>query len=349
MVIFFSDRFTQQNLPIYPPQKVQRIATELSTAVRAFPSLIPEVARFTFDNGSFVNLLRLRGTIPINYRGGSYSIPIAIWITQFHPDRAPVTYVIPTGDMEINPTHRHVDKAGLVYHGYLNQWKPSHNIIGLIHELINIFSGATPLYQRQTPKPLEQPKISHNISSSGDNQRKRYVATTAVHTISFPPRHPPPKPHKKKKLTTSHTSPPHSFLLARMQEKTRSEMEVAHKNKEPEFDALVKEKQALQQISDQMLSSKSSHPTKKRVCSPKSHVFPSGRFFISEKKTVRCRGDDIGAELNSLNEESLSASQRIEQLKATNKALEMWIAKYSVRVDGMLLLLLLLLFFRLLF
>ena len=54
--------------------------------------------------------------------GSTYNIPISIWLQEKHPFMPPITYVVPTADMEIKPG-RHVDVNGRVYLPFLTEWK----------------------------------------------------------------------------------------------------------------------------------------------------------------------------------------------------------------------------------
>ena len=91
-------------------------------------------------------LFRLRGTIPVSFRGkytkpihictytciyimfltffkgANYNIPVLIWLQKTHPQSNPIVYVTPTPDMNINPS-RYVDGTGRVYLPYLTEWK----------------------------------------------------------------------------------------------------------------------------------------------------------------------------------------------------------------------------------
>ncbi len=47
--------------------------------LKFYPSLRPELGTYTHPTGSVSRLLVLRGTIPINYMGSTYNIPIDFW------------------------------------------------------------------------------------------------------------------------------------------------------------------------------------------------------------------------------------------------------------------------------
>lgn len=56
--------------------------------------------------------------------GRTYNIPIIFWIHPKHPYEAPVVYVLPTANMDIQPS-QYVDANGRVHMPYLNFWKVS--------------------------------------------------------------------------------------------------------------------------------------------------------------------------------------------------------------------------------
>lgn len=76
-----------------------------------------------FNDGSNRNLLNLNGTIPVNYKGSVYNIPICIWLMDTHPQNAPICYVQPTPDMMIKVS-MYVDFNGKIYLPYLHDWQP---------------------------------------------------------------------------------------------------------------------------------------------------------------------------------------------------------------------------------
>jgi hypothetical protein len=56
----------------------------------------PDVDVFVFDNGEERSLVNLNGTIPVDYRGNSYNIPVCFWLLHDYPNSAPMAYVKPT-------------------------------------------------------------------------------------------------------------------------------------------------------------------------------------------------------------------------------------------------------------
>ena len=77
-----------------------------------------------YENGASALLLHFKGTIPVNFRGATYRIPIALWIPHRYPQEGPLVYVVPTDGMVIRPG-QHVSGEGRVYHPYLARWGQS--------------------------------------------------------------------------------------------------------------------------------------------------------------------------------------------------------------------------------
>jgi ESCRT-I complex subunit TSG101 len=108
--------------------------------------------------GSFSKaLLFLGGTIPVQYKGNTYNIPVSIWFPEGYPYEAPLIYVNPTQNMIVTPQHPHVDESGRVRVQYLDQWsdpRQGSNILVMMTVLVQIFSQNPPLRTRpQAPIP----------------------------------------------------------------------------------------------------------------------------------------------------------------------------------------------------
>ncbi|XP_076812033.1 tumor susceptibility gene 101 protein-like [Clavelina lepadiformis] len=133
-------------------------------AMKHYKDLRPNVDNFMYNNGTSKSLMSLTGTIPVNYKGTTYNIPIAIWLQEAHPQVAPICYVRPTSSMQVRQG-KHVDSNGRVYMPYLNEWRQgSHNLIGCIQLMCVVFGEEPPVYAKQgtparppPPPPQSQP------------------------------------------------------------------------------------------------------------------------------------------------------------------------------------------------
>lgn len=137
---------------------------DISNVLNHYQGLKPQQEDYIFMDGSSKDLVNLSGTIPVNYRGAMYNIPICIWLIDTHPKNAPICYVKPTSDMLVKVS-AFVDQNGRVYLPYLHDW--SHNesdLLGLIQVMIVTFgeqppvfakvkSDNTPPYPPYSPKP----------------------------------------------------------------------------------------------------------------------------------------------------------------------------------------------------
>eukprot|EP01122_Echinamoeba_exundans_P004834 TRINITY_DN15058_c0_g1_i1.p1 TRINITY_DN15058_c0_g1~~TRINITY_DN15058_c0_g1_i1.p1 ORF type:complete len:515 (+),score=81.49 TRINITY_DN15058_c0_g1_i1:40-1584(+) len=140
-------------------QNPARVREDVLTVCVQTNSLVPRSGLLpTIGPGSFSKaLLFLGGTIPVQYKGNTYNIPVSIWFPEGYPYEAPMIYVNPTQNMIITPQHPHVDESGRVRVQYLDQWadpRQGSNILVMMTVLVQIFSQNPPLRTRpQGPIP----------------------------------------------------------------------------------------------------------------------------------------------------------------------------------------------------
>jgi len=141
---------------------------DVTNLLRHYNDLTPVEDQFVFPNGARQLLLTLKGTIPVNYKGSKYNIPIQVWLFNNHPYAAPMVYVKPTSSMVIKP-NKHVDQTGRVYLPYLNQWKaPQSDLYTLVQMLSIIFGEECPVYAKPTHNPMtSQPPYGGGHHSGG--------------------------------------------------------------------------------------------------------------------------------------------------------------------------------------
>lgn len=115
------------------------------------------VSSVAFNDGSVKQLLNLKGTIPVRYKGNTYHIPVAIWLLDTHPRYAPLCYVQPTSDMHIKVS-MYVDHNGKIYLPYLHDWNPAQSdLLGLIQVMIVTFGEYPPVYSK--PKTAAKTEV----------------------------------------------------------------------------------------------------------------------------------------------------------------------------------------------
>ncbi|XP_066923347.1 tumor susceptibility gene 101 protein-like [Clytia hemisphaerica] len=135
---------------------------DILNALRAFGDLHPDEDIYVHTDGSRRDLICLKGTIPVNYKGSTYNIPIQIWLLSSHPFNAPLVFVRPTANMLIKP-NKHVDNSGKVYMPYLSEWRAQKSdTYSMINMLCMIFAEFCPVYSKPAGQraPPQQPRPS---------------------------------------------------------------------------------------------------------------------------------------------------------------------------------------------
>lgn len=69
-------------------------------------TLAPRTDHFTYDDGRTQLLLTLRGTVNIKFKGGTYNIPMALWLPFNYPTEDALAFVVPTSNMLIRPSSK---------------------------------------------------------------------------------------------------------------------------------------------------------------------------------------------------------------------------------------------------
>lgn len=134
---------------------------EVINLIQVYRSLTFRLEGFVFNNGTRKDLLNLEGTIPVNYKGTFYNIPVCIWLMDTHPQNAPLCFVKPTPDMSIKVS-RYVDTNGKVYLPYLHEWSQTGSTLQqLIQCMITAFGEIPPVYS----KPRTEARPPYPVNS----------------------------------------------------------------------------------------------------------------------------------------------------------------------------------------
>lgn len=134
---------------------------EVINVIQVYRSLTYRLEAFVFNNGNRKDLLNLDGTIPVNYKGAYYNIPICIWLMDTHPQNAPLCFVKPTADMSIKVSI-YVDNNGKIYLPYLHEWSQhGSSLQQLIQAMISAFGEIPPVYS----KPRNEARPPYPVSS----------------------------------------------------------------------------------------------------------------------------------------------------------------------------------------
>ncbi|PWN54437.1 UEV-domain-containing protein [Violaceomyces palustris] len=176
-----------------PYQDQDRVFSDVDRTLIAVSSLAPKTQVFTYNDGRTQLLLTLTGTIPINFRGATYNIPVAYWIPREYPREPPMAFVVPTQEMLVR-RGKNVDVSGQVSGDYLSRWssKPEGcNLLDLIHQCQQMFGQEPPVYAKPkntaVPSPVSPtPRASVSPSSSSVANGR------SAHSRSDPRERPPP-------------------------------------------------------------------------------------------------------------------------------------------------------------
>ncbi|KAG2750081.1 UEV-domain-containing protein [Suillus brevipes Sb2] len=158
-----TQRWLRQNVSSYAQK--DRVLLDFDTALARFTTLRPKSDVYTYDDGRTQLLLCLHGVLPISFRGASYNIPIAVWVTKEYPRQPPIVYVVPTQDMLVRPS-KHVDVSGQCKVEYIQHWEKKSeacNLSALLEALQQEFSRGPPVYAK--PKTTAVPSPSPSASS----------------------------------------------------------------------------------------------------------------------------------------------------------------------------------------
>lgn len=114
--------------------------------------IVGDPTNAAYDDGRAALLLLLDGTLPAEYGGVVYYIPVHIWIPRAYPREAPTVYVMPTKDMLVRRS-AYVDPSGRVYAEYMQQWerKPEGaDILDLLRACQGHFGQEPPVVAKPT-------------------------------------------------------------------------------------------------------------------------------------------------------------------------------------------------------
>ncbi|CAG0900527.1 unnamed protein product [Cyprideis torosa] len=126
--------------------------SEVRSVVQHYPGLKPTFTEYVFNDGKTMELICLKGVIPVTYKENQYNIPVEIYVQDAHPYATPIAYVKPTQDMCIKPS-RNVNENGLVFLPYLHEWKPNQSdLLGLVQVMCVVFGDCSPVYTRRRPQ-----------------------------------------------------------------------------------------------------------------------------------------------------------------------------------------------------
>jgi ESCRT-I complex subunit TSG101 len=160
----------------YPADSEQALVDQMSIVLRAVPSLSPGVDTYTSNTGASQRLVHLSGTIPLDYRGAMYNIPIRIWIMSGVPRSGPpIVFVTPTRSMLIKSNHRHVNAEGRVFLPELSSWNAvTSTLRQIVQKMTLVFSQDPPVFARPVASLGAQPVVTQQAHAP-----RTYMTTDA--------------------------------------------------------------------------------------------------------------------------------------------------------------------------
>ncbi|EXJ77128.1 hypothetical protein A1O3_10286 [Capronia epimyces CBS 606.96] len=182
-----------------------RTYSDLAHVLARNPGLAPRTDVYTFENGTAALLVHFQGTVPVDFRGSPYRIPISLWIPHAYPYEPPICYVTPTEEMVIRPG-QHVGGDGKIYHPYLAHWRETWarcNVVDFLSILADIFGREPPVMSRTSqdqqrpvqPTPPPVPPLPREIQHQQHPPHPNMpVLSSPVQTGGPTPPPPPPPP-----------------------------------------------------------------------------------------------------------------------------------------------------------
>lgn len=147
-------------------RQMDTVRLEMVNVLRHYRGLKPELDVFVFDNGEERNLVNLNGTIPVEYRGNTYNIPVCFWLLHDHPTSPPMAFVRPTQDMRIKVSPL-VDASGRINLAYLDTWRyPESQLLGLVQHCRVSFGESPPVFAKTT-RQVSMSDLGDNATASG--------------------------------------------------------------------------------------------------------------------------------------------------------------------------------------
>ena len=148
---------------------------DITQALNYFKELTPKQEKYVYPNGQIKDLITLTGTIPVNFRGNRYNIPVQVYLSDLHPYTPPVAYVRPTSDMSINVSET-VDPNGRISLPCLKEWNYPHSELYMLLNFMTIrFSEFTPLFAKSNKTTNMNPSSSAtNFGNIANNSALPY-------------------------------------------------------------------------------------------------------------------------------------------------------------------------------
>mmetsp|Transcript_11716 Transcript_11716/g.23843 ORF Transcript_11716/g.23843 Transcript_11716/m.23843 type:complete len:312 (-) Transcript_11716:649-1584(-) len=178
----------------YSPETQRNIVFDVKRATNFEPGLWPCIGVLRNEHGVSRELVQLRGTLPIQFQGQTYRIPMVVFLTEYHPRGPPVAQVTPTPRMRLKPGHRIVDeRSGIVVNlEYLTNWDPYRCSLPGLLRLLRDFFGLEPPVEAYSPEQLHfdlVSKLERKVRDELEDIHNRTLAelNPMVQALGVPP------------------------------------------------------------------------------------------------------------------------------------------------------------------
>ena len=157
-----------------------------------------------FNNGSEAHLLNIWGVLPIYYipcNGQQFNIPIQIWLPPKFPYEAPLAFVKPVENMQINPRCKFVDPNGQIWTDYLKVWEaPNSTLLDAVADMQIMFGQCTPVCLKEQnnaspPSPRTRPNYEPPVNAGPGGSSQSTDVTNPLRKPVFDAQ--PPSPLEK--------------------------------------------------------------------------------------------------------------------------------------------------------
>ncbi|WFD04337.1 suppressor protein stp22 of temperature-sensitive alpha-factor receptor and arginine permease [Malassezia obtusa] len=203
-------RWLRQVLEPYAAR--ERLYSDVDRTLIEYPTLLPRTDVYTYDDGRAALLLLLDGTLPVEYGGTVYYIPIQVWIPRAYPRDPPIVYVVPTRDMLVRRS-RQVDPSGHVVTEYAERWahKPEGaDLLELLQTCQALFRTEPPVVAKpretRPAPPARPPRPAPETAAHASPDGPAHAAPAAAPTPPKPAA--PPRPPVPERPAAPHDAAP---------------------------------------------------------------------------------------------------------------------------------------------
>ena len=148
---------------------------------QAFPSLVVDEEVYYHTDGARERLLCAKGTVPIEYGGGRYNIPVTAYAPSDFPSAAPTWYVTPTREMVVKANHACVEADGEVVLERLMTWNARSSSMREAGErMAEAFSVEPPVFSKPTRTTMA------TATNGGAGTGSLFASSSATATSRYP-------------------------------------------------------------------------------------------------------------------------------------------------------------------